>query len=361
MAIPAELQRILALARKERASDIHVVVGLPPALRVNGQIVFIDRQAVTRKEATELCMGLLNAEQAKAFKQDWQLCLALVDPQLGRFRVALYLHAGCPEMAIRPVAEQIPAREELRLPSQVEELCRLTSGLILITGPTGSGKTTTMNFMIDLINSQRRCKIITIEDPVEYIHRPKKAIVVQQELYLDVKSFSRALVHVLRQNPDVVCIGEMRDPDTTETALVAAETGHLVIATCHTPSVVQTAERIVAIFPENKQPQIYLQLANCLQGVIAQRLVPSVTGKERYLAVELLLMNYAARRHIRERQVHLLWNVMETGSKLGMRTMDASLLELYQAGLISYESLLNYAQHPAAMRARLGRDLPAEQ
>lgn len=357
MPIPSELAKILALARRENASDIHIVADLPPAVRINGQIVLIDTPPLTRQQTAQLCMGLLNDEQKKAFWRDWQLCLALMDPELGRFRVAIYLRAGCPEMSIRPVALQIPNRQQLRLPEEVEGLARLASGLVLITGPTGSGKTTTMNYMIDLINSERRCKIVTIEDPVEYIHQPKKAIVVQQELYLDVKSFGRALVHVLRQNPDVICIGEMRDADTTETALIAAETGHLVIATCHTPNVVQTAERIVAIFPENKQPQINLQLANCLQGIIAQRLIPSLTGRDRHLAVELLLMNHAARKHIRDRQLHLLTSVMQTGSRLGMRTMDDSLLELYQAGLISYESLIFNAQDPASIRPKLGRKL----
>ncbi|MDH7599547.1 MAG: PilT/PilU family type 4a pilus ATPase [Sedimentisphaerales bacterium] len=361
MPIPTELQKILQLARREGASDIHIVAGIPPAMRINGQIVLVDRPPLTRQQASEMCMALLNPEQRKAFERDWQLCLALVDPQLGRFRVAVYLHAGSPEMSIRPVLDVIQGRDQLRLPREIEDLTRLQSGLILITGPTGSGKTTTMKFMIDLINSERRCKVITIEDPVEYLHRPKKAIIVQQELYLDVKSFAKALVHVLRQNPDVICIGEMRDAETTETALIAAETGHLVIATCHTPSVVQTAERIVAIFPESKQPQIYQQLANSLRAIIAQRLIPSASGRERYLAVELLLMNYAARKHIRDRQLHLLYNVMQTGGKVGMRTMDDSLMELYQQGLITYESMLSNAEHPSTIRSRLEKGLQQRQ
>ena len=260
---------------------------------------------------------------------------------------------GSPEMAIRPVMEHVKTREELRLPKQVEELTRLSGGLVLITGPTGSGKTTTMNFMVDLLNSERRCKIVAIEDPVEYIHQRKKSIIIQQELHADVKSFSKALIHVLRQNPDVICIGEMRDIDTTETALIAAETGHLVIATCHTSNAVQTVERIVSIFPENKQPQIFMQLASSLQGIIAQRLIPSVDKKERQLAVELLLMNPAARKHIRERQLYLLINVIQTGRKQGMRTMDDSLLEMYQAGEITYDAALNHAHDPVALRDRM--------
>jgi twitching motility protein PilT len=207
--------------------------------------------------------------------------------------------------------------------------------------------------MIDLINSERRCKIIAIEDPVEYIHKRKKAIIIQQELYTDVKSFGSALVHVLRQDPDVICVGEMRDMDTTETALIAAETGHLVIATCHTPNALQTAERIVSIFPENKQPQIYAQLANCLQGIVSQRLIPAVDRQSRVLAAEVMLMNSAARKHIRDRQLHLMVNIIQTGRKQGMRTMDDSLLELYEAGEISYESVLNNASDLITMKDRI--------
>ena len=350
MTLSAEMQKILSLARKERASDIHVVVNLPPLFRINGEIVLVDRPPLSRDETAQLCLGLLNAEQRKAFDRDWQLCYSLFDPQLGRFRVALYLHAGNPEMAIRPVMAQVATREDLHLPKQVEDLTRLSGGLVLITGPTGSGKTTTMNYMIDLLNSERRCKIVAIEDPVEFIHQRKKAIIIQQELHTDVKSFAKALIHVLRQNPDVICIGEMRDIDTTETALIAAETGHLVIATCHTSNAVQTVERIVSIFPENKQPQIFMQLANTLQGIIAQRLIPSIDKKDRCLAVELLLMTAAARKHIRDQQLHLLVNVIQTGRRQGMMGMDDSLLELYQAGQITYDAALSNAHDPITLR-----------
>jgi twitching motility protein PilT len=249
--------------------------------------------------------------------------------------------------------DHVKTRAELRLPEQVEDFTRLSSGLVLVTGPTGTGKTTTMNFMIDLINSERRCKIIAIEDPVEYVHRPKKAIIIQQELYTDVKSFDSALFHVLRQDPDVICVGEMRDMDTTATALVAAETGHLVIATCHTPNTVQTVERIVSIFPDNQQPQIYAQLANSLQGVLAQRLVPSADKKCRIIATELLIVNSAARKHIRDRQLHMLVNVIQLGRKSGMHLMDDSLMELYEAGEITYDTAINYSHDAGEMRRKI--------
>jgi twitching motility protein PilT len=359
MAITTEMERILALARQENASDIHIVAGLPPMFRINGEIILANKPALTREDTARLCYSMLNEEQKQVFERDWQICCSIYEPKLGRFRVSIYYHAHNPEMAIRPVMDHIKTREELRIPVEVEEFSRISSGLILLTGPTGSGKTTTMNFMIDLINSEQRCKIIAIEDPVEYIHKQKKAIIIQQELLTDVKSFSSALIHVLRQDPDVICIGEMRDLETTETALIAAETGHLVIATCNTPNTLQTVERIVSIFPENKQPQIFTQLANCLYGIVAQRLVPSTNKKDRKLAVELLIMNSAARKHIRDRQLHLLINVIQTGRKQGMRTMDDSLLELYEAGEITYDMAINSSYDPAGLRDRIHyKDMP---
>jgi twitching motility protein PilT len=360
MAISTEMQRILTLARRENASDIHIVAGLPPTFRINGEIVLADRPPLSREDTARLCMELLNEEQKKTFERNWQLCCSLYEPNLGRFRVSIYYHAANPEMAIRSVMDHIKTREELRLPEQVEDFTRLSSGLVLLTGPTGSGKTTTLNFMIDIINSERRCKIIAIEDPVEYVHKQKKAIIIQQELHTDVRSFSSALIHVLRQNPDVICIGEMRDLETTETALIAAETGHLVIATCHTPNAFQTVERIVSIFSENKQPQIFTQLANCLYGVVAQRLVPSADKKTRMLATEVLIMDNAARKHIRDRQLHLLINVIQLGHKKGMHTMDESLLELYESGEITYDVALCNSYDPAALRDRIHKQTPPQ-
>ncbi|MHC4354082.1 MAG: type IV pilus twitching motility protein PilT, partial [Planctomycetota bacterium] len=200
MQISTEMQRLLAFARRESATDIHSVAGLPPLLRINGEIVLSNMTALSRDDTARLSMGLLNDEQKNIFQQTWQICCSIHDPKLGRFRVSIYNREGNPEMAIRPVMNHVGTREELKLPDEIEDFTRLASGLILITGPTGSGKTTTLNFMIDLINSERRCKIVAIEDPVEYVHRQKRAVIVQQELYTDVKSFSSALIHVLRQD-----------------------------------------------------------------------------------------------------------------------------------------------------------------
>jgi len=353
MAIPREMHRILAAARRENASDIHIVAGLPPLFRISGEIILADLPPLSREDTKRLSFSMLNEEQKKVFERDWQLCCSIHDEQLGRFRVSVYYHISNPEVSIRPVMDHIKTREELRLPEHIEDFTRMSGGLVMITGPTGTGKTTTMNYMIDLINSERRCKIIAIEDPVEYIHRAKRAIIIQQELYTDVKSFGSALVHVLRQDPDVICIGEMRDLETTATALIAAETGHLVIATCHTPNALQTVERVVSIFPENQQPQIFAQLANSLQGVIAQRLVPSADRKRRILATELLIVNHAARKHIRDRQLHMLVNVIQMGHKIGMHLMDDSLMQLYEAGEITYDTAVNYSHDPIDMRKKI--------
>jgi twitching motility protein PilT len=356
MEITNEMQKILALARRANASDIHIVAGLPPLFRINGEIILSESSPLSPDDTKRMCNSLLNEEQTKVFEDDWQICCSVFEEQFGRFRVSIYYQAHNPEMALRPVMDHIRTREELSLPEELEDLTRLSGGLVLVTGPTGSGKTTTLNYMIDLINSERRCKIITVEDPVEYIHSQKKSIIVQQELYTDVKTFGSALIHVLRQDPDVICVGEMRDLDTTATALTAAETGHLVIATCHTPNTFQTIERIVSIFPHSQQPQVVTQLANCLKGILAQRLIPTADKKSRALATEFLLVEAPAQRHIREQEFHQLVSVIQTGRKKGMHTMDDSLYDLYQAGEISYESAINNSSRSSHMRERIFKD-----
>lgn len=355
-----EIQRILALARKANASDIHIVAGLPPLFRINGEIILADAPPLQREDTRRMCYSLLNEEQIKVFEEKWQICCSVFDKNFGRFRVSIYYQSSNPEMSLRPVMHSIKTRDELNLPGHIEDLTRASSGLVLITGPTGSGKTTTLNYMIDLINSERRCKIITIEDPVEYVHTQKRAIIIQQELYTDVKSFSSALIHVLRQDPDVICVGEMRDHDTTATALMAAETGHLVIATCHTPNTHQTMERIVSIFPENQQAQVATQLANSLRGILAQRLLPSADKKSRVLATEFIFIEPAARRLIRDQEFHQLVTVIQTGRRRGMHTMDDSLYKLYESGSITYESAINNATRPSEMKDRITRETESD-
>ena len=240
------------------------------------------------------------------------------------------------------------------LPPIIEELTRLPNGLILVTGPTGMGKTTTLNFMIDVINRSRRAKIVTIEDPVEFVHDNLRSIVIQQEVGTDVHSFREALVHVLRQDPDVIVVGEMRDLETIETALIAAETGHLVLATLHTPDSVQTMQRIYGVFPANQQNAIVVQLAAALQGVLAQKLLPRADGQGVCLACEVLISTPAVRNHIRDRRDHNLYSEMQTGGKLQMQTMDSALLQLYQKGVITYDTALSNAREPNFIRDRTG-------
>jgi twitching motility protein PilT len=353
MAITGLMKKILETAREEDASDIHIIANLPPVFRVQGEVIVADIQPLSGTDTSRLVADLLNDEQQAAFERDWRLSCSVNDDDFGRFRISVYYHAGNTELSIRPVNVDIKTREELRLPEATEALTRHASGLILITGPTGSGKTTTLNYMIDLINSERRCKIITIEDPVEYVHAHKKAIIVQQELFTDVKSFSTALIHVLRQDPDVICVGEMRDFDTTATALMAAETGHLVIATCHTPNAHQTIERIISVFPPHQHLHAVVQLANCLRGVVAQRLVPHIDKRRRLLAPEILIGTPAVKHCIREASYHQLPSIIQTGRTDGMVSMDESLLQLYQAGDITVSTALANANFPNDLRDRI--------
>jgi twitching motility protein PilT len=245
---------------------------------------------------------------------------------------------------------EVKAADELMLPPIVNDIVNLTSGMVIVTGPTGSGKTTTLNYLVDAINATRRCKIITIEDPVEYEHRHRKSIVVQIEVTTDTLSFASCLRSVLRLDPNVICIGEMRDIETMETALAAADTGHLVLATLHTPNAVGTVERIMGCFEGGRQGQVVLQLSSTLQAVIAQRLVPNVDRTGRVLACEVLIGTGAVRNMIRERNIHLIQNSIATSRSIGMQTMEESLASLYRRGLITYNDAINYANNPTDLQ-----------
>src|SRR5262252_399368 len=339
------LDRLLSAAAEFEASDLHLVVGVPAAFRVNGEIIIADEDALSQQQLAEMAEGLLNEQQKRKFEQEWELCISLLHSVAGRVRATFYRRNGYPEMSIRFCGERIASREELGLPEKIDELARRPNGLVLVTGPTGAGKTTTLNYMVDLINSERRCKIVTIEDPIEFVHENKRAIVVQQEVLSDVRSFNRALVHVLRQDPDVIVVGEMRDFEAISTALTAAETGHLVLATMHSPNVSHALERIVGVFEGSAQKQIILQLSNSLQGIIAQELLPAADRTRRVLAYELVVTNNAVRNLIRENQLHQLENVIQTGRKEGMMLMDACLHDLYCKCLITYDTALSRARH----------------
>jgi twitching motility protein PilT len=346
MSTTEQLDRLMGAAGEFDASDLHLVAGVPPAFRVNGEIIIADEDALSEQQVGQIADGLLNEQQRRKFDEEWEICISLVHPSAGRVRATFYRRNGHPEMSFRFCGDRIATRDELGLPEKIDELARRPNGLVLVTGPTGAGKTTTLNYMVDLINSERRCKIVTIEDPIEFVHENKRAIVVQQELLTDVRSFNRALIHVLRQDPDVIVVGEMRDFEAISTALTAAETGHLVLATMHSPNVSHALERIIGVFQGSAQRQIVLQLGNALQGIIAQDLLPAADRTRRVLAYELIVASGAVRNLIRENQLHQLENIIQTGRKEGMTLMDNCLYDLYCKCLITYDTALSRAKHP---------------
>ncbi len=339
-----KLESLLAAAKQHSASDLHLISGVPPAYRINGEIILADEDAMSIEQITEITYGLLNDLQRQKFEREWELCISLYHSAAGRVRVTIYRRNGHPELCFRLCGETIPSREDLGLPPKVDELARRPNGLVLITGPTGSGKTTTLNYMINLINSERRCKIVTIEDPIEFVHENRTAIIVQTEVLTDTHSFDRALIHVLRQDPDVIVIGEMRDPETIATALTAAETGHLVLATLHSPNTTQALERITAIYEGSTQRQVILQLSNVLQGILAQDLLPSADRTRRVLAYEMMIATPAIRNGIRENKITQLENTIQVSAKDGMVLMDNYLAELYERCLITYDTAVSRAR-----------------
>ena len=352
----APMTPILRRAVERHASDIHLVVGLPPMLRIDGELIAGEGVPLGREDTQALIYSLLTEGQVEEFVKDWQLCVSLFLPDVGHFRVTVYYHMGGVEASIRVCPLSLRSPKELGLPDIVGKLVERRSGLILITGPTGSGKTTTFNCLLDMINRQRRCKIITVEDPVEYVHENRLSLIVQQQVHSDTRSFSQALVHILRQDPDVIGVGEMRDLETISTALTAAETGHLVIATLHTPDAAQTVDRIVDAFPGDQQPQVLTQLASCLQAIVAQQLLPRVDCEGRKLATEVLVGTQAVRNQIRERKSNLLRSTIQTGKADGMQVMDKSLLDLYQQGVITYQTAVAHAHSPDYIKEAAGTD-----
>jgi twitching motility protein PilT len=341
-----KLRSILVGAREHNASDAHILAGFPPMLRIGGDIVATRGAPLTAEVIEAMLKETLSDEQLLRLDREWQLCSSVVFPEIGRSRMTVYRRNGQWELSIRMSEPVVRTREQLKLPPIVDELARKTHGLVVLTGPTGVGKTTTLHYMLDLINAERACKVITIEDPIEFVHTSKKSIVVQQEVLTDVLDFTSALRHVLRQDPDVVAVGEMRDRDTIYTALMAAETGHLVLATLHTPSAVDVVQRMVSAFPEGQQQEIRYMLANTLQGVVAQHLLPRATTKGVVVCCEVMIGTQGVRHHVRENAAHQLYSEIQSGRRHGMITFDQSLLDLYQQGEISYETALTHARHP---------------
>ncbi len=345
-----EIKDLLKMAIEKNASDLHITEGAPPILRIDGELVIMNMERLNQEQTKELVYSLLTTEQKVKFEENWELDLSLSLKGLGRFRVNIHRQKGNVEAAFRVVSLRIRTLKELGLPPVVADLAKKPNGLVLVTGPAGVGKTTTLASMIDLINNTRRCLIVTIEDPIEYLHFNKKSIIKQREVYSDTHSFTNALRYVLRQDPNVICVGEMRDLETISAAITAAETGHLVLSTLHTPDAPQTIDRLIDVFPPHQQQQIRTQLAASLQGIIAQQLLPRFDGKGRILAVEILVATPAVRNVIREGRTEQIPSIIQTSAEFGMQTMDASLKELYGKGLIDYDTAISKAKDPEGFK-----------
>ncbi len=341
-----DLPGMLAEAQRLGASDLHLTRDMPPIIRQHGRLIPIESPILSAGECERLVYSILSPEQRTRFDREWELDLSVELSRVGRFRANIHRQRGTAEASFRMVNDQVRTVRELGLPAVVEETARRNSGLIMVTGPTGSGKTTTLAAMVDQLNHERSCVIITVEDPIEYVHRNRKAVIKQREVTSDTHSFPKALRHVLRQDPDVIVIGEMRDLETIETSLIAAETGHLVLSTLHTPDAVQTIDRIIDVFPPHQQTQVRTQLASSLQAIIAQQLVPVVGGKGRVVSCEILLANHGVRKQIRTGKSEQLMTIIQTSYDQGMISMDKSLKTLYQQGIITFDDAITRFKFP---------------
>ncbi|MGB9677843.1 MAG: type IV pilus twitching motility protein PilT [Candidatus Ratteibacteria bacterium] len=333
-----KIEEILKYGVERKASDIHILAKLSPHIRIDGKLVKTPFPPLTNEECKQMIYEILREDQIKTFENTKELDFSYGIDGVGRFRINLHFQRGTIGISIRPIKDIIPSFEELGLPSDlIKKMLSYPYGLILVCGPTGSGKSTTLASMVDYLNENYPIHIITIEDPIEYLFKHKKAIVEQRELGTDTDSFSEALKRVLRQDPDVVLIGEMRDKETIEAALRIAETGHLVLATLHTGEVVQAMGRIVNIFPGEQQPTVRTQLSLVIIGIIVQQLIPRIDSKGRVLATEIMVATPAIRSLIREGNFAQIYSHIQTGGEIGMRTMNSSLALLYKNGLISKE------------------------
>jgi twitching motility protein PilT len=352
----ATIYDLLKVMIEKGASDLHITTGSPPRLRVDGKLIPLDYPPLTPVETKSLCYSILTDAQKHKFEENNELDLSFGVKGLSRFRGNVFMQRGAVAGAFRTIPFEIRTFQELGLPEIVNDLVKRPRGLILVTGPTGSGKSTTLAAMVDRINSERYDHIITIEDPIEYLHGHKKCLINQREVNADTSSFKAALRYVLRQDPDVVLIGEMRDLETIEAALTVSETGHLTLATLHTNSAVQTINRIIDVFPPHQQEQIRVQLSFVLEGILSQQLIARKSGRGRALAIELLVPNPAIRNLIREDKIHQLYSSMQTGqSRYGMQTMNQSLVELYTKKDISYEDAIGRSPVPDEIITMLQR------
>ncbi len=338
-----KIEELLEEVLKQDASDLHLSVGVPPTLRVDGYLKpLIQYGPLKEEDVKNLTFAILNDLQKEILLKDKELDFSFSYGELARFRANAYHQKGNISLALRLIPLKIRGIEELGLPKICQKFTENAQGLVLVTGPTGSGKSTTLAAMVDKINQEKACHIITVEDPIEYNYLHKKSIVAQREVHYDTRSFASALRTILREDPDVVLIGEMRDLETISAAITIAETGHLVFATLHTNNAAQTVDRIIDVFPSHQQQQIRIQLSGILLGIMSQRLLPAIGGG-RIVAAEILMINSAARNMIRESKTHQLETIIQTGAEQGMQTMDADLAQLVKTGKVSLEEAKNYA------------------
>jgi twitching motility protein PilT len=350
-----DFSEVLTRMVELRASDVHLSPGFPPALRVRGRISAMDEYAkLTPQETREVVYSILNDDQRKRFENNKQLDLAYSIPGVARYRVNCFFQRGAISAAFRLIPQDIVSLEELGLPLVLEELTKKPRGFVLVTGPTGSGKSTTLASMVNLINHTREEHILTIEDPIEFLHRHEKCIVNQREIGSDADDFALALRAGLRQDPDVILVGEMRDLETISTALTAAETGHLVLATLHTQSTAQTVDRIIDVFPAAQQNQVRMQLSIALQGIVTQQLLPNADGSGRVVACEVLVPTPAVRNLIREGKTHQIYSAIQTSGSVGMQTMDSHLAQLVRMGKITRSLAEQRAAVPEELKRLLG-------
>ncbi len=352
--IKVNLHQLLRAMIEKGASDMHITTGSPPLLRIDGQVVPLKLPGLSPVETKQLCYSVLTEDQKIAFEKNKELDLSFGVKSLSRFRANIFMQRGAVSGAFRTIPFKILSFEELGLPPSVAELADKPRGLVLVTGPTGSGKSTTLASIIDKINSERRQHIMTIEDPIEYLHPHKRSIVNQREVGSDTAAFKVALKYVLRQDPDVVLVGEMRDLETIEAALTIAETGHLVFATLHTNSAIQSINRIIDVFPPHQQSQVRAQLSFVLEGVVSQLLLPRAGAPGRVLALEVLIPNAAIRNLIREDKLHQIYTQMQVGQlKHGMQTLNQSLYSLYARRLITLDEALGRSNDPDELQTMI--------
>ncbi|MEO0232726.1 MAG: type IV pilus twitching motility protein PilT [candidate division WOR-3 bacterium] len=355
--MPVTMKQLLEEMVHRDATDLHISAGSPPLFRIDGILVPSNYDVLTKEEAQQLVYSVMTEEQKKKLEEEWEVDFSFGITGLSRFRANAYKQRGSISIAIRTIPYKIRSFEELGLPPVVEEFASRQKGLVLVTGPTGHGKSTTLASIIEKINNERRCHILTIEDPIEYLFANKKAYITQRQVESDTKSFARALKYALRQDPDVVMIGEMRDLETIAAALTISETGHLTLATLHTNSAVESVNRIIDVFPPHQQQQVRTQLAFVILGIITQALLPKIGGG-RVLACEVLVATPAVKAMIRDNKVHQIYSLMQAGQKYGMQTMNQSLYKLYMQRKITLETALSFSRDPEELERMIKEKSP---